>query len=836
MVHFQSSKTRLSFRAAALTLALAVMAPAPGALAATAVYTVTAQKVNVRAQPDTDADILAVVRKGSDLTLISSDEDGWLKVSTGGKVGYVSAEYAALSDIISGGGTLTAVVDTKKLYLRAAPSSSGDSLALLERGAVLTVTSRNGDWLAVTYNGQSGYIAAEYVRLNGDGSSQPSAPAVTSAPSDGALSVGSRGDAVKSLQQKLIDLGYLSGSADGIFGESTKKAVMAFQSAKGLTADGQAGSSTLAALGGGTIAPAVTSAPTAAPDAAVTTTLLKKGDRGEQVKSLQQKLIDLGYLAGSADGIFGESTKKAVMAFQSAKGLKADGQAGSATLAALGSGGTIAPAVTSAPTAAPDAAVTATLLKKGDRGEQVKSLQQNLILLGYLTGEADGQFGPATKAAVTAFQAASGLRADGQAGEKTLDAIASAVRAVSSAGTLRKGSRGDAVRALQQKLISLGYLSGSADGIFGDSTTRAVMAFQTAQSLSADGAAGSATIAALNRAYQGGATGGGTVTAPADISKDQITILPGEQPSSYPMIKYGAEGDAVERLQTRLKELGYFDGTVGGNFGTITRSAVMAFQAAASLTADGIVGSDTWAALYASNAPSAPSTMLKPGDKNDAVKAMQARLVQLGYLTGSADGDFGDNTRAALRAFQTAANLTADGVAGPQTLSALYASNAPAAGAAPSNPGATVAPSNPGSNSGIRDTDFETGAKIVALAKQYLGCKYVYARENPPYFDCSGLTQYVYKQFGYSLKRTAYLQGYDDAWPKIRSISDLQVGDLIYFNTNETDADLSDHAGIYIGDGNFIHASSSAGKVVINSLNSGYYREHFSWGRRVLNQ
>ena len=746
-MHFQNSKTHALIRAAALTLALAV-APLSGAQAATAVYTVTAQKVNVRAQPDTDADILAVVRKGSDLTLISSDEDGWLKVSTGGKVGYVSAEYAALSDIISGGGTLTAVVDTKKLYLRAAPSSSGDSLALLERGAALTVTSRSGDWLAVTYNGQSGYIAAEYVRLNGDGSSQPTAPAATSAPAsnpaNGALSVGSRGDAVKSLQQKLIDLGYLSGSADGVFGEGTKRALMAFQSARGLKADGQAGSATLAAL----------NTASSTPD-----------------------------------------------------------------------------------TAAPDASeITATLLKKGDKGDQVKALQQNLILLGYLTGEADGQFGPATKAAVTAFQAASGLRADGQAGEKTLEAIASAVRAVSNAGTLRKGSRGDAVKALQQKLIALGYLSGSADGLFGDSTAKAVMAFQAAQSLTADGVAGSATISALNKAYQGGATGGGTVTAPADISKDQVTILPGEQPSSYPMIKYGAEGDAVERLQTRLKELGYFDGTVGGNFGTITRAAVMAFQAAANLTADGIVGGDTWAALYASNAPAAPSSKLKPGDKNDSVKAMQTRLIQLGYLTGSADGDFGDNTRAAVRAFQTAAKLTADGIAGPQTLSALYASSAPAAGAttAPSNPGATTAPSNP--SGGVKDTDYETGEKIVALAKQYLGCKYVYARENPPYFDCSGLTQYVYKQFGYNLKRTAYLQGYDDTWPKIKSISDLQVGDLIYFNTNETDADLSDHAGIYIGDGNFIHASSSAGKVVISSLNSGYYREHFSWGRRVLNQ
>ncbi len=834
-MHFQNSKTRISLRAATLALALAVVSPAPGALAVTAVYTVTAQKVNVRAQPDTDADILAVVRKGSDLTLISSDEDGWLKISVGGKVGYVSAEYAALSDIISGGGTLTATVDTKKLYLRATPSSSGDSLALLERGAVLTVTSRSGDWLAVTYNGQSGYISAQYVRLNGDGSAQPSAPAATSAPAstptDGALSMGSRGDAVKTLQQKLIDLGYLSGSADGIFGESTRKAVMAFQSAKGLTASGIADSATLSALGNGsTVTPGATTAP-----AASESSLLKKGDKGDAVKALQQKLINLGYLTGSADGIFGESTRKAVMAFQSAKGLKADGQAGSATLAALST------ASNTSDTTTPDASeITATLLQKGDKGDQVKALQQNLILLGYLTGEADGQFGPATKAAVTAFQAASGLRADGQAGEKTLEAIASAVKAVSNAGTLRKGSRGDAVKALQQKLIALGYLSGSADGIFGDSTAKAVMAFQTAANLTADGAAGSATIAALNKAYQGGATSGGTtggtVTAPADISKDQVTILPGEQPASYPTIKYGAEGDAVERLQTRLKELGYFDGTVGGNFGTITRAAVMAFQAAANLTADGIVGSDTWAALYASNAPAAPSSTLKPGDKNDSVKAMQTRLIQLGYLTGSADGDFGDNTRAAVRAFQTAANLTADGIAGPQTLSALYASNAPTAGAttAPANPGTTVAPSNP--SSGIKDTDFETGEKIVALAKQYLGCKYVYARENPPYFDCSGLTQYVYKQFGYSLKRTAYLQGYDDTWPKIKSISDLQVGDLIYFNTNETDADLSDHAGIYIGDGNFIHASSSAGKVVISSLNSGYYREHFSWGRRVLNQ
>lgn len=822
MVHSQNKMMRRAGRTAALALALLMLTPAHSALAATAVYTVTAQKVNVRAQPDTDADILLVVRKGSDLTLISSEED-WLKVSVNGQIGYVSAEYAALSEILSGGGTLKAVVEAKKLYLRDAPSSSGKSLALLEKGSELTVTGRSGDWLAVEYGAQSGYISSEYVHLTGSDAAS-TAPSATQTPSVGTdvLSVGSRGSEVKALQQRLIALGYLSGSADGIYGEGTKKAVSAFQAAKGLSVSGTADSATLSALSG-----------SESTSGESTSGALKKGDSGESVRVLQQKLIDLGYLTGKADGQFGSGTESALKAFQRAQGLSADGVAGSATMTALDK----ANAQDDEPSSSAPEADPAALLKKGDSGESVRALQNSLIVLGYLTGEADGQYGSATKAAVMAFQAASGLKTDGQAGEKTQSAINSAVAAITSAGTLKKGDRGDAVRALQQKLSSLGYLSGSADGIFGDSTKNAVMAFQAAQSLSADGIAGSATMAALNKAYQSGTTGGTTVTAPSDISKGEITILPGTQPSAYPTVKYGSEGEAVEQLQTRLKELGYFSGTVGGNFGTITRTAVMAFQAAAALSADGIVGSDTWAALYADNAPTAKASTLKPGDKGDAVKNLQARLIALGYLTGSADGEFGDNTRAAVRAFQTAAGLSSDGIAGPQTLAAVYADNAPKKDtSAPANPGTTTTPSTSVSGSGVKDTDYETGAKIVALAKQYLGCKYVYARENPPYFDCSGLTQYVYKQFGYNLKRTAYLQGYDDTWPKIQSIDDLQIGDLIYFNTNETDADLSDHAGIYMGDGNFIHASSSAGKVVINSLTSGYYKEHFSWGRRLLNQ
>ena len=169
---------------------------------------------------------------------------------------------------------------------------------------------------------------------------------------------GSTGEEVKALQQKLIDLGYLEGTADGIFGNKTEKAVRRFQWKNGMTADGLAGKRTLAALGtaqGGAKAPAAetaaASAPAAAPAAAPATapaaapaaaptarpagvknpTTLYNGCSGEEVRVLQQALIDLGYLEGTADGTFGDQTEAAVRAFQRAYGLKADGLAGTKT-------------------------------------------------------------------------------------------------------------------------------------------------------------------------------------------------------------------------------------------------------------------------------------------------------------------------------------------------------------------------------------------------------------------------------------------------------------------------------------------------------------------------
>ena len=182
---------------------------------------------------------------------------------------------------------------------------------------------------------------------------------------------------------------------------------------------------------------------------------LYSGVRSEEVKKLQTALIQLGYLGGTPDGIYGTHTELAVKKFQKQNGLKADGVAGAATQekiyqkagvsvpasssqasssssgSATASAQTSAQASSSQSSAASGSAASASglfggnysTLRQGYSGARVKTLQQRLIALGYLSGSADGKFGKMTKQAVVAFQKAAGLSADGLAGKKTLQAL-----------------------------------------------------------------------------------------------------------------------------------------------------------------------------------------------------------------------------------------------------------------------------------------------------------------------------------------------------------------------------------------------------------------------------
>lgn len=126
-------------------------------------------------------------------------------------------------------------------------------------------------------------------------------------------------------------------------------------------------------------------------------------------------------------------------------------------------------------------------------------------------------------------------------------------------------------------------------------------------------------------------------------------------------------------------------------------------------------------------------------------------------------------------------------------------------------------------------TSSALGEQIVALAEQYLGTPYVLGGNGPSSFDCSGFTKYIYAQFGYSLNRTA-----TDQLQNGVSVSrdELQPGDLVFFKYN-TSKPVS-HVGIYIGNGEFIHASTNRYMVQIDQMNTGHYANVYVYARRIL--
>lgn len=121
------------------------------------------------------------------------------------------------------------------------------------------------------------------------------------------------------------------------------------------------------------------------------------------------------------------------------------------------------------------------------------------------------------------------------------------------------------------------------------------------------------------------------------------------------------------------------------------------------------------------------------------------------------------------------------------------------------------------------------GQQVVDYAKQYLGTPYVYGGNGPNSFDCSGFTSYVYRHFGYTLNRTATGQLSNGVSV---SKSELQPGDLVFFKSGGSKP--VSHVGIYVGGGQFIHASTNTYEVRYDNLTSGYYNNVYVYARRVL--
>lgn len=147
-------------------------------------------------------------------------------------------------------------------------------------------------------------------------------------------------------------------------------------------------------------------------------------------------------------------------------------------------------------------------------------------------------------------------------------------------------------------------------------------------------------------------------------------------PTPEPVIRSGASGETVVKLQTRLKELGYYTGSLDGQFGPGTRTAVTLFQQQNSLQPDGIVGAETREVLYSAAAKPAvtpaPTATPAPTVDTTSIGAVQQRLKDLGYYTGTVDGLTGPGTKSAVKLFQQQHGLADDGIYGPATGAVLF--------------------------------------------------------------------------------------------------------------------------------------------------------------------
>ena len=263
----------------------------------------------------------------------------------------------------------------------------------------------------------------------------PAVSQAVQAQSHPVVRIGDHGPAVKTAETTLHKLGYYHGSIDSVFGPELLYAVKSFQGHYGLAQDGIVGALTWGKLSAATGTPATHSS--ASPNFSAAPPTLRLGSKGPAVKHVQILLNHNGYHV-AVDGRYGPMTYSAVRTFQAHHGLRVDGIAGPNTIDALEHRGsnTASQKMEAAPPK------SSNVLKEGDAGPAVKTLQQDLHKLGYSTGGIDGHFGPSTLRAVELFQHSSGLRDNGVVGPVTWKALHQALGETGSTSAAPLSNRG----------------------------------------------------------------------------------------------------------------------------------------------------------------------------------------------------------------------------------------------------------------------------------------------------------------------------------------------------------------------------------------------------------
>ena len=506
---------------------------------------------------------------------------------------------------------------------------------------------------------------------------------------DGPMLLDETSERVRGAQEQLARLGYYDGEITGHFGTQSLNAMADFRADFGLGEGGEADDATLAVLMAARYRP------------------MRLGTHGIDVKRLQTRLLGLGYYTGKVSGNYLNATAEAVKAFQTKMGLSATGEADIRTQEVLFSGDAVSRVDKAAATPAPPVAeevvevpdgdedntvITVPYKKKlafGDSGSQVKLLQERLTELGYYAGPISGSYQGHTRNAVRDFQKQNDMQVTGKVDKNTWNAIFNDPYAVRAGEAAKPTPRPDQPAFHLVVDVTNQIVTAYARDEEGDYTVviREMMCSSGTTKNPSD--AGDFVLSGYKVTWCYFPTWGDyaqywTQITPSiafhsliynSVSTKDLSVR------SYERLGRRASHGCI-RLQVADAKWIY-DNVTAGSVATITYKRPADPELKASIVKPELnrrtmlpveTPKPTQEPVYISGArPPMPLAQLKKNDSGEAVWWLQKKLTELGFYTGKCSGTYLDGTQDAVRRYQQANGLRADGVATVETLQKLYA-------------------------------------------------------------------------------------------------------------------------------------------------------------------
>lgn len=295
------------------------------------------------------------------------------------------------------------------------------------------------------------------------------------------------------------------------------------------------------------------------------------------------------------------------------------------------------------------------------------------------------------------------------------------------------------------------------------------------------------------------------------------------------LIAYGDHSPTVRIIQHKLNDLKYFDDTIDGEYGLFTEYALKKFQEDHAIDANGSLNKQTIQAIieveqnYYLDKLTSIEQPLYYGDQSDQIVALQRALFYLGFYEDTVDGIFGPLTETALLNAQRTFGFEETPAVSEELVETITTESEVEIVETEqdqSEKEASTQKAEPVKKNNA-NTQIE---KVIESAKSQTGVRYQWGGDSPTGFDCSGFIQYAFQQQTITIPRTV-----SEIWHQTVPVDQPSIGDLVFFETYKKGPS---HIGIYLGNGQFIHASESNG-VTTSELSEQYWETRYLGSRRV---